>query len=92
MIWSLSFSLFLEPNQININVDGENDACSKNEDINFHFKGFGLSGRVVTEGDSKHYGPSGIKLNLLSSSNAVIDSTISSQDGRYTFLSHEIYH
>ncbi len=47
------YNFGIEPNQVNINVDGQNDACSKNEDINFHFKGFGLSGRVVTESDSK---------------------------------------
>ncbi len=71
----------IEPNQVSINVDGLSDPCSKNEDINFHFKGFGLSGRVVTQGDSKNTGPTGIKLNLLSNNN-VIDSTLSSADGR----------
>lgn len=35
-----------EPNQVVINVDGQSDPCSKNEDINFFFKGFGLSGKV----------------------------------------------
>ena len=35
-----------EPTQVNINVDGQTDPCSKNEDINFFFKGFGLSGKV----------------------------------------------
>ena len=35
-----------EPTQVNVNVDGKTDPCTKNEDINFFFKGFGLSGKV----------------------------------------------
>ena len=65
-----------EPNEIPINVDGETDACSRNQDTNFFFKGFGLSGKVVTHGDIRMNGPSGIKLNLISN-NKVVDSTLS---------------
>ena len=65
-----------EPNEIPINVDGETDACSRNQDTNFFFKGFSLSGKVVTHGDIRMNGPSGIKLNLISN-NKVVDSTLS---------------
>ena len=73
-----------EPNEIPINVDGETDACSRNQDTNFFFKGFGLSGKVVTHGDIRMNGPSGIKLNLISN-NEVVDSTLSGSDGNYYF-------
>lgn len=73
-----------EPNEIEVNVDGTNDACSKNEDTNFFFKGFGLSGKVVTHGDARMNGPSGIKLNLIAKEK-VIDSTVSGEDGNYYF-------
>ena len=73
-----------EPTEIAINVDGETDACAKNEDINFFFKGFGLSGKVVTNGDARMNGPAGVKLNLVSD-NKVIDSTVSAADGTYYF-------
>lgn len=73
-----------EPTEIPVNVDGETDACTKNEDINFFFKGFGLSGKVVTNGDVRMNGPSEIKLNLISN-NKIIDSTLSSNDGSYYF-------
>jgi hypothetical protein len=73
-----------EPNQVALNVDGVNDPCSKNEDINFMFKGFGLSGKVVTLGDPQQNGPEAIKLNLISN-NEVIDTTQSAHDGSYYF-------
>lgn len=73
-----------EPTEIPINVDGETDACSKNEDINFLFKGFGLSGKVVTQGDARMNGPAGIQLELISNKK-VVDSTVSGSDGTYYF-------
>ena len=48
------------------------------------FKGFGLSGKVVTHGDSKLNGPSGIKLNLILEKQ-VIDKTESGPGGRFFF-------
>lgn len=65
-------------------MDGQNDPCSKNEDINFFFKGFGLSGKIVTQGDPKSNGPSGVKLNLIANGKQ-IDSTQSGADGSYYF-------
>ncbi|RNA38965.1 nodal modulator 1-like [Brachionus plicatilis] len=73
-----------EPEKVSVTIDGENDPCSRNEDINFFFKGFGLSGKVVSLGDSKNRGPSGVKLNLLSDGKQ-IDSAVSGNDGTYYF-------
>ncbi len=34
----------IEPAEISVKVDGVNDDCSKNVDINFEFIGFGITG------------------------------------------------
>ncbi len=73
-----------EPNEIDINVDGETDACTLNQDVNFFFKGFGLSGKVVTDGDARMNGPAGVKLDLISGGK-VVDSSLSGNDGTYYF-------
>ena len=39
--------------------------------------------KIVTQGDAKNDGPSGIKLNLLAG-DKVIDTTSSGADGRYS--------
>ena len=70
-----------DPTEVPINIDGKSDPCTKNEDINFNFKGFGLSGKVVTFGDLKSNGPSGVTLDLISNGK-VIDTTTSGADGR----------
>lgn len=73
-----------EPNEIEINVDGEMDMCTLNQDINFFFKGFGLSGKVVTKGDPRMNGPAGVRLSLISEGK-LIDSSLSGSDGTYYF-------
>jgi hypothetical protein len=35
-----------EPTEVALNVDGVTDDCSQGNDINFIFKGFGITGRV----------------------------------------------
>lgn len=35
-----------EPTEVLLNVDGSTDACSQGQDINFSFKGFGITGKV----------------------------------------------
>ncbi len=78
---------FEEPNEIHFNVDGQTDPCTKNEDINFNFKGFGLSGKVITYGDfDNEYGPPNIDLKLIDSKKQlVVDQTQSLADGSYYF-------
>ena len=36
-----------EPPSVEIAIDGSSDKCSKQEDINFHFTGFGIAGKNV---------------------------------------------
>ena len=35
-----------DPSHIDLNIDGETDPCTTNQDLNFVFRGFGLAGRV----------------------------------------------
>lgn len=35
-----------EPEEVSLKVDGETDACSLGQDINFHFQGFAVIGKV----------------------------------------------
>ena len=35
-----------EPTEVGLNVDGITDDCSQGKDINFTFKGFGITGHV----------------------------------------------
>ena len=35
-----------EPQSIQLHIDGKTDECSKGEDINFQFTGFGVVGKV----------------------------------------------
>jgi hypothetical protein len=35
-----------EPTEVMLNVDGITDDCSQGKDVNFTFKGFGITGRV----------------------------------------------
>ena len=39
-------SCVLEPQSFDLVIDGKNDLCSKGEDINFQFTGFGVVGKV----------------------------------------------
>lgn len=38
-----------EPTEVELNVDGVADDCSQGKDINFTFKGFGITGRVSND-------------------------------------------
>lgn len=35
-----------EPEHVELNFDGKNDVCSQGKDVNFVFKGFGITGKV----------------------------------------------
>ena len=39
---------FTEPNSVDLHIDGETDKCSRNEDVNFRFTGFGVIGKVTS--------------------------------------------
>ncbi|KAF9688176.1 hypothetical protein SADUNF_Sadunf02G0169900 [Salix dunnii] len=64
--------------------------CNRNEDINFRFTGFTISGRVVgaVGGEScsaKNGGPSNVNVELLSPNDDLIYSIVTSPDGSYLF-------
>ncbi|KAK4778645.1 hypothetical protein SAY86_006173 [Trapa natans] len=76
------------PDKVSVVVD--NAGCNGNEDINFQFTGFTLSGRVVgaVGGEScsvKSGGPSNVNVQLLSSTGDLISSTSTTSEGSYLF-------
>lgn len=71
-----------EPSQVELLVDGATDQCSSGQDINFSFNGFGITGRVVTAGQTA--GPSGISVQLVNNNGDVRD-TVSSAGGDFHF-------
>ena len=36
-----------EPAEVALSVDGESDMCSKGQDVDFTFQGFGVTGQVM---------------------------------------------
>ncbi|KAL0457667.1 UNVERIFIED_CONTAM: Nodal modulator 1 [Sesamum latifolium] len=76
------------PEQVPVIVD--HAGCNANEDINFRFTGFTLSGRVVgaVSGDScshKNGGPANVNVKLLSPSGDVASSVSTTSTGSYSF-------
>lgn len=71
-----------DPEEVSVKVDGETDACSLGKDINFHFKGFAVIGKVVSIGSTS--GPEGVSVSLYRG-DALIQSTQTSSDGSYVF-------
>ncbi|WZZ66872.1 hypothetical protein YC2023_078242 [Brassica napus] len=68
----------------------DDSSCNNNEDINFRFTGFTLSGKVLgaVGGESctiKNVGPSDVNVELLSSDGDPIASILTSLDGSYLF-------
>ncbi|KAA8549068.1 hypothetical protein F0562_000752 [Nyssa sinensis] len=77
-----------DPDQVPVVVD--HTGCNANEDINFRFTGFTISGRVVgaVGGEScpqKDGGPSNVKVELLSPKGDLISSVLTSSAGSYSF-------
>ncbi|GMH30789.1 hypothetical protein Nepgr_032632 [Nepenthes gracilis] len=75
------------PDKVPVFID--NGGCNGNEDINFRFTGFALSGRVLgAVGEScrsKNGGPSNVSVELLSSLGDPISSVLTSTTGDYSF-------
>nr|XP_045584151.1 nodal modulator 3-like isoform X1 [Procambarus clarkii] len=71
-----------EPEEVSLNVNGETDACSQGQDINFHFKGFAVIGKVVSIGNIA--GPKGVTVSLYRGEE-VIQTTQTTTDGTYVF-------
>ncbi|GIY27842.1 nodal modulator 2 [Caerostris extrusa] len=72
-----------EPSSVILHVDGTSDPCSLNQDINFNFKGFTVMGQILSRDGTT--GPAGIKLLLKDSKGELVNETVSTQGGHYTF-------
>ncbi|CAN4101896.1 unnamed protein product [Withania somnifera] len=77
-----------DPEQVPVAID--HTGCNGNEDINFRFTGFTVSGRIVGNvgGEScslKDGGPSNVNVELLSSTGDVVSSSVSTSRGTYSF-------
>ncbi|XP_022770793.1 nodal modulator 1 isoform X1 [Durio zibethinus] len=77
-----------DPDKVPVVID--DNGCNNNEDINFHFTGFTLSGRVVgaVGGQScslKNGGPANVNVDLLSLHGDIISSELTMPNGRYLF-------
>ncbi|KAI3526880.1 hypothetical protein L1887_06146 [Cichorium endivia] len=77
-----------DPNQVPVLVD--HTGCNRNEDINFRFTGFSISGKVVGAVGGKSCsstdgGPSNVNVELLDSSGNIVSSVLTSVSGSYSF-------
>ncbi|XP_037076289.1 nodal modulator 2-like [Pollicipes pollicipes] len=78
-----------EPSQVALAIDGQTDRCSAGQDIDFSFRGFGVTGQVVSLGSAN--GPAGVTVTLSAAAAAGGDAaglhsrTTSGAGGRFTF-------
>ncbi|KAG7485675.1 nodal modulator 1-like [Solea senegalensis] len=74
-----------EPTVVDLHVDGVSDICTKEEDINFVFTGFSVSGTVLSKGHL--LGPTGVEVRLSrEGTEEKIQSVVTQPGGKYTFL------
>lgn len=73
-----------EPEEISLNFDGVNDICSQKKDVNFMFKGFGITGKVNIFNEPSA-GAKGVTISLFNQKNQVISKTTSDETGIFTF-------
>lgn len=71
-----------EPEQIYINFDGKTDVCSLGKDVNFVFKGFGITGQTI---DSTSKPVKGVTVELRSDSDNDVRQTIADANGIFSF-------
>ncbi|XP_036954741.1 LOW QUALITY PROTEIN: nodal modulator 1 [Acanthopagrus latus] len=74
-----------EPTSVDLHVDGVSDICTKEEDINFVFTGFSVSGTVLSKGHL--LGPAGVEVKLSRvGTEEKLQSVATQPGGKYTFL------
>ncbi|XP_072165899.1 BOS complex subunit NOMO3-like [Diadema setosum] len=73
-----------DPMSVDLKVDGETDPCSQSKDINFFFRGYMVSGKVLSKGQTE--GPEGVLISLKSKENkdAPAIETRTKQGGVYS--------
>uniref|UniRef100_A0A1Q3G441 Putative metalloproteinase-related collagenase pm5 n=1 Tax=Culex tarsalis TaxID=7177 RepID=A0A1Q3G441_CULTA len=72
-----------EPEQVAVRFDGTSDICSQGRDVNFIFKGFGITGRV--EIYQHQVGAKGVQVELRSESDGKIGQTVTDTNGVFSF-------
>ncbi|CAD7014627.1 nodal modulator 3 [Ceratitis capitata] len=73
-----------EPEQVELNFDGKTDICSQGKDVNFVFKGFGITGKVGLVGQSGG-GAFGVSIFLNSEDGREERQTITDRNGVFSF-------
>uniref|UniRef100_I3KRK4 NODAL modulator 1 n=2 Tax=Oreochromis niloticus TaxID=8128 RepID=I3KRK4_ORENI len=74
-----------EPTSVDLHVDGVSDICTKEEDINFVFTGFSVSGTVLSKGHLM--GPAGVEVKLSrAGTGEKLQSVTTQPGGKYTFF------
>ncbi|XP_065096075.1 BOS complex subunit NOMO1 [Paramisgurnus dabryanus] len=73
-----------EPTAVDLHIDGINDICTKEQDINFLFTGFSVLGTVLSKGHL--LGPAGVEISLRKSGDDdVLQKVLTTASGQYTF-------
>ncbi|XP_040569395.1 BOS complex subunit NOMO2 [Lepeophtheirus salmonis] len=72
-----------EPSEISVSIDGVNDPCTKNKDLDFIFKGFAISGSIRSKGSD--FGPLGVSLELSDSKRKSLSNVTSGENGIFSF-------
>ncbi|XP_035910443.1 nodal modulator 1 [Anopheles stephensi] len=73
-----------EPEQVEIKFDGLTDKCSLGKDVNFLFKGFGITGRVEFHG-APDTGARNVRVDLVAEDGSKIGQTITNGNGVFSF-------
>ncbi|XP_017337862.1 nodal modulator 1 [Ictalurus punctatus] len=73
-----------EPTTVDIHVDGLNDVCTKEQDINFFFTGFSVLGTVLSKGHLQ--GPAGVEVSLKNAGeDQILQMVFTQAEGQFTF-------
>ncbi|XP_019905336.2 nodal modulator 1 [Esox lucius] len=73
-----------EPSTVNLYVDGVNDICTREQDINFVFTGFSVSGTVLSK--NQLLGPAGVEISLTrEGTGEKLQKVVTQPGGKYTF-------
>ncbi|XP_062304047.1 BOS complex subunit NOMO1 [Osmerus eperlanus] len=73
-----------EPTSVDLHVDGVNDICTKEQDINFVFTGFSVSGTVLSKGHL--LGPAGVEVRLSREGTEEKQTVLTQAGGKYSFF------
>uniref|UniRef100_A0A182JRR9 SD-repeat containing protein B domain-containing protein n=1 Tax=Anopheles christyi TaxID=43041 RepID=A0A182JRR9_9DIPT len=73
-----------EPEQVEIKFDGQTDVCSLGKDVNFLFKGFGITGRVEFQ-EAPDTGARSVRVDLVAEDGSKIGQTITNGNGVFSF-------